>query len=37
MRKPLVPCAASKVMIDPYQEAVEAERNPGILEGSIGH
>ena len=30
-------CAAAKVMIDPYQEAVEADLNPGVVEGSIGH
>ena len=30
-------CAAAKVMIDPYQKAVEADWNPGVVEGSIGH
>ena len=33
----MVPCAVAKVMIDPYQEAVEEDWNHRIFESSIGH
>ena len=32
-----MPCAVAKVMINPYQEAVEEDWNHGIFEISIGH